>query len=394
MALRIIIPLYSANAGIVMQQSSEQFEEETVNYTDFDALLYPPQFAADCFGLTTRRLKDIEDENGIEIRRVPRGTVTSRAYTLRDIFDIAALRRAKGYAKGLPRQIVISTFVQKGGTGKTTTSVNFAVFLQLAGLRVLCVDNDPQGDSSSVFGYDPDLALSDLEAMGIPADRYVAGHFGSLLSPDLRVRCFDPMTFEEVVKKPFGENGPHLIPADAYLEDLAVALDAENNMDFWYAGWLERARSGEIPGVDISSYDVILFDNAPTASRLTKNSIVASDFVLCPVRMDKFSFRALMRLNDWMVRFAKAYRRSPGVLAIPTMFIRNRKRILNNLVVLNDLFPGRVSEEKLYYSEDYGKALDQVVPLLVWKGASSKTIDSMRSVFGEALKRIRDLAAQ
>ncbi|KAI3488608.1 hypothetical protein L1887_47377 [Cichorium endivia] len=333
----------------------------------------PPQFAADCFGLTTRRLKDIEDENGIEIRRVPRGTVTSRAYTLRDIFDIAALRRAKGYTKGLPRQIVISTSRVCG---------------------VLCVDNDPQGDSSSVFGYDPDLALSDLEAMGIPADRYVAGHFGSLLSPDLRVRCFDPMTFEEVVKKPFGENGPHLIPADAYLEDLAVALDAENNMDFWYAGWLERARSGEIPGVDISSYDVILFDNAPTASRLTKNSIVASDFVLCPVRMDKFSFRALMRLNDWMVRFAKAYRRSPGVLAIPTMFIRNRKRILSNLVVLNDLFPGRVSEEKLYYSEDYGKALDQGVPLLVWKGASSKTIDSMRSVFGEALKRIRDLAAQ
>lgn len=78
-----------------MQQSSEQFEEDTVNYTDFDTLLYPPQFAADCFGLTTRRLKDIEDENGIEIRRVPRGTVTSRAYTLRDIFDIAALRRAK-----------------------------------------------------------------------------------------------------------------------------------------------------------------------------------------------------------------------------------------------------------------------------------------------------------
>lgn len=65
---------------------------------------------------------------------------------------------------------------------------------------MLCVDNDPQGDSSSVFGYDPDLALSDLEAMGIPADRYVAGHFGSLLSPDLRVRCFDPLTFEEVVK--------------------------------------------------------------------------------------------------------------------------------------------------------------------------------------------------
>lgn len=380
--------------GPKMQSTTDQFEDEAVNFTDFDSLLYPPRFAADCFGLTTRRLKDIEDENGIEIRREPRGSVTSRAYTLRDIFDIAALRRAKGYAKGLPRQLVISTFVQKGGTGKTTWTVNFAVYLQLAGLRVLVIDNDPQGDSSSVFGYDPDLSPNDLEAMGIPADRYVSGHFGSLLTPDLRVRCFDALSFDEVVKKPFGENGPHLIPADAYLEDLALALDAENNMDFWYASWLERARNGEVPGVDISGYDVILFDNAPTASRLTKNSIVASDFVVCPVRMDKFSFRALMRLNEWMVRFAKAYRRSPGVLAVPTMFIRNRRRILNNLVVLNELFPGRVSEEKLYYSEDYGKALDQGVPLLVWKGASSKTIESMRSVFGEALKRIRDLASQ
>lgn len=378
-----------------MQQASDQYDDDSVaSYTDFDNLLYPPQFAADCFGLTTRRLKDIEEENGLEIRRVPRGTVTSRAYTLKDIFDIAALRRAKGYAKGLPRQVVVSTFVQKGGTGKTTTSVNFAIYLQLAGLRVLCIDNDAQGDTSSVFGYDPDLSLSDLESMGIPSERYVAGHFGNLLSPDLRVRCFEPMSFDEVVKKPFGENGPHLIPADAYLEDLEVALDAENNSDFWYASWLERARNGEIPGVDLSLYDVIIFDNAPTSSRLTNNSIVASDFLLCPVRMDKFSFRALMRLNDWMVRFAKAYRRSPGVLAIPTMFIRNRRRILNNLVVLNDLFPGRVSEEKLYYSEDYGKALDEGVPVLVWKGTSGKTLESMRDVFSEALKRLRELAEQ
>lgn len=110
--------------------------------------------------------------------------------------------------------------------------------------------------------------------------------------------------------------------------------------------------------------------------------------------MDKFSFRALMRLNEWMVRFAKAYRRSPVVLAIPTMFIRNRKRILNNLVVLNDLFPGRVAEEKLYYSEDYGKALDQGVPLIVWKGATNKSIDSMRSVFSEILQKVREFASQ
>lgn len=377
-----------------MQQPDEQFEDESAYYTDFSTLLYPPKFAADCFGLTTRRLQDIEDDNGIVIRRIARGTVPTRAYRLSDIFDIAAIRRTKGQAKGLSRQVVISTFVPKGGTGKTTVTVNLAIYIQMQGLRVLIIDNDPQGDSSSELGYDPDLAKSDLEAMGIPLERYVDGNLGNLLSPELRGRQFEPLTFEQVVKKPFGQNGPHLIPADAYLEDLVVALDAENNMDFWYADWLERARNGEIPGVDTSAYDVILFDNAPTASRLTKNSIVASDFVICPVRMDKFSFRALMRLNEWMVRFSKAYRRSPVVLAIPTMFIRNRKRILNNLVVLNDLFPGRVADEKLYYSEDYGKALDQGIPLIVWKGATNKTIASMRSVFSEALQKVREFASQ
>lgn len=377
-----------------MQPRQEIHDDEGLNYTDFSSMLYPPQFAADCIGLTTRRLKDIEDENNIDIRRVPRGTVTTRAYTLSDIFIIAALRRANGQAKGLPRQIVISTFVQKGGTGKTTVTVNLSMFLQMNSLRVLVIDNDPQGDTSSVFGYDPDRSPEDLESMGIPQDRYVGGHFGNLLSPELRVRCFDQKSFDEVVKKPFGEDGPHLIPADAYLEDLVLALDGEDNQDFWYASWLERARNGEIPGLDLSSYDVVIFDNAPTASRLTKNSIVASDFVLCPVRMDKFSLRALIRLNEWMVRFQKAYRRSPSVLALPTMFIRNRKRILNNLGLLNELFPGRVSEENLYYSEDYGKALDQGVPLLVWKGASSKTIASMRAVFDETLRRIRELASK
>ncbi|MHC8403499.1 ParA family protein [Pseudomonas sp. MDT1-17] len=376
-----------------MQSPLDSFEEDVINFTDFTTLLYSPQFAADCLGLTTRRLKDIEEENGIEIRRIPRGTGTSRAYILSDIFDIAAVRRAKGYTKGLPRQVRLATFVQKGGTGKTTYTVNFAMYAQFGGLRTLVIDNDPQGDTSSVFGYDPDLELDDLEAMKIPADRYVSGHLGNLLSPDLRVRCFDVKSFDQIVKKPFGENGPHLIPADAYLDDLAVALDAENNSDFWYASWLERATNGEIPGLDLSCYDVIIFDNAPTASRLTKNSIVASDFVICPVRMDKFSFRALNRLNDWMVRFAKAYRRSPGVLAVPTMFIRNRKRIMGNLMVLNDLFPGRVTEEKLYYSEDYGKALDLGIPLIVWKNATNKTIDAMRSVFGETLNRIKELVS-
>ena len=366
--------------------------EDLVNFVDFNNLFYTPAFAAGCFGLTTRRLADIEAENGLDIRRIPRGASSARTYTMADIFDISALRRSLGNAKGLGRQIVVSTFVQKGGTAKTTTAVGLGICGQLAGLRTLIIDNDPQGDTSSMLGYDPDLGPDDLEEMGIPADRLVDGHLGNLISPLLRMRPFEAKTLAQVIKKPFGENGIHLIPADSYLEDLGVALDASNNSDMWYAKWIEDATNGKIPDCDLSGYDLIIFDNAPSGSRLTKNSVASSELLLCPVRMDKFSFRALIRLHEWCARFAKEYSYSPAIAAIPTMFKRNRNRLLNNLLRLNELFPGGVTEEKIYFSEDYEKALDAGIPLMLWKGANKETLNAARSVYSEILERIRSLA--
>jgi chromosome partitioning protein len=373
--------------------STEESPLELQSFVDFAGLTFSPQFAAECFGLTTRRLKDIEEENGIEIRRVPRGSSTARVYGLADLFAIAALRRRLGHSKGLSRQMVVSIFVPKGGTNKTTTAVNLALSAQFAGLKTLIIDNDPQGDTSSMLGYDPDLGPEDLTEMGIPQDRLVDGHLGNLISPLLRMRAFDPKTLNEVIKKPFGEDGIHLIPADSYIEDLGVALDASNNPDMWYARWIEQAKSGEISGCDLSSYDLIIFDNAPAGSRLTKNSVAASDLLLCPIRMDKFSFRALLRLNDWCARFAREYGYAPKMLAIPTMFIRNRPSLINNLFRLNELFPGRVTEEKIYLSEEYTKSLDEGIPLLLWKGATFKSLGPIRDVHREILNRMREIAS-
>lgn len=362
-------------------------------YVDFSVLQYSPQFAADCFGLSTRRLKDIEEGHGIEIPRVPRGTATARVYTLVKIFEIAALRRAVGQSKGLARQIVVSTFVPKGGTSKTTTAVNFALYAQFAGLKVLIIDNDPQGDTSGMLGYDPDMGPEDLAELDIPMDRLVEGHLGNLVSPLLRMRPYEPKTLDEIIKKPFGENGVHLIPADAYLEDLGVALDASNNSDMWYARWLQKANAGEIPGCDLSGYDLIIFDNAPSGSRLTKNSVAASDLLLCPVRMDRFSFRALLRLNDWVARFASEYGYAPDLAAIPTWFIKNRPALINDLYRLNALFPNRVTETKIYQNEDYINSLRAGIPLLLWKKASSLSKDPSRDLFAELLEKLRHIAS-
>ena len=357
------------------------------NYIDFDQLYLPPQFAAECLGIGVQTLRQMERDHDLTIRRVLRGSVPTRVYTLEDIFSIAALRREKGLSKGLSRPITISTFVQKGGTAKTTCSVNLALYLSFAGFRTLLVDNDPQGDASSMLGYDPDLTPEELVEVGIPPERSVNGHWGNLL--DVNVKMFEALSLDQVIKKPFGEHGPHLIPAEESLDDLDVALSAVMNSDFRYAGFIHKAMKGALPHCDLSAYDVIIFDNAPSGTRLTRNSMVASDFIVCPVRMDKFSFRALTRLAEKLTSFQDDFQRAPEIIAIPTMFIKNRPRAQANLMRLSELLPGKVTEAKLFFSEDYSKALEDGVPLLTWRPGSENSLGAMRQVFGEALERIR-----
>ncbi|SIQ98721.1 ParA family protein [Aquipseudomonas alcaligenes] len=363
-------------------------EYDSLPYTDFDQVLYPPQFAADCLGITTKALRSFEDEPGMEVRRLNRGSVPVRVYTPGDLFKLAATRRAKGLTKTLSRPLTISTFVQKGGTAKTTTSVNLAMYLGFMGLKVLLIDNDPQGDATSMLGYDPDLTPEELVDMGVPPERAVNGSLGNIIATS---SLFAPKSLDEVIKKPFGEYGPHLLPAEGMLEEMEVALSASANQDFRYALFISKARKKEHPQADLSSYDVIILDNAPSGSLMTRNSMVASDMILCPIRMDKFSCRALARLGTKLQSFVEEYQRSPEVAAIPTMFIKNRPRALAHLGQLSVMFPGKVTDGKLYFSEDYSKALEAGIPVLGWKGASENSAGAMRSVFSEILDRLVSL---
>lgn len=179
-------------------------------YPNYDEIAYAPQFAADCLGISQRALRLVEEEPGIEIRRISSGSVARRVYSPADLFQIAAMRRSKGLTRTLKRPMTISTYVQKGGTAKTTNCVNLAIYLGFMGLKVLIIDNDPQSDATEMLGYYPDLTPEELEDLGIPADRGVDGSLGNVLG----IRgLFAPKSLDEIIKKPFGEYGPHLIPS-------------------------------------------------------------------------------------------------------------------------------------------------------------------------------------
>lgn len=361
-------------------------ESETYPYTDFEALSYPPQFAAAALRVSPQTLKNMETEHGIKISRVARGSVDVRSYTLADIFQMARLRRDAKLVKGFNRPVVISDFVPKGGTAKTTTTCNLGIQFALMGQKTLIIDNDPQGDVSTMLGYDPDQTREDLTELGVPADRAIDGHIGSLMHLN---NFFTKMSLDDVIKKPFGEYGPHLIPADDSLDDMDAALRSAINSDFRYSLFIEQARNGKVPHCDLSSYDVIIIDNAPTLSLLSRNSMVAADVLICPIRMDKFSFRSLSRLAFRLNEFGRDFGRAPEIVAIPTMYVRNRPRVERNLLRLMDLFPGKVSENRLYFSDDYSKSLDEGVPLSLWKQATENSIGATRDVFDELVARIR-----
>lgn len=369
--------------------TSSEFGIDQYPFTDFTQLLYTSKYAAEFLQVSQDTLALIEKQHQLKIRRIPRGTVEARAYTLDDIFQIASIRRENGLTKPFPRPITLSIYVQKGGTGKTTAGCNLAIQFSLMGLRTLVIDNDPQADVTSMLGYDPDLTASELEEVGVPGNRAVDGHIGNLMRVG---STYSPLSLEEVIKKPFGEFGPHLIPAEITLDEMDIVLRNANGSDFRYSIFIEQARAGKLPHCDLSAYDVIIMDNAPSGTMLSRNSVVAADFLVCPIRMDKFSFRALSRLAFRLSEFDRDFQRSPEIIAIPTMYIRNRPRIQANLDRLTDLFPGKVTHSPLYHSEaDYSKSLEEGIPVSLWRQASENSAGAFRTVFTEMVSRIRDV---
>ena len=350
---------------------------------NFADVRFPVNVAADMLGLTTHVIKKNEEEMGLEVERSD-ASVKSRRYSFANLFDIAAYRKKKGLlGTPLPRPVTLTVHVKKGGVAKTTVSVNLAIQLGLLGYSVLLIDNDPQGDTTTMLSYDPDLDAEELQDLGQPASRAVNYHLGHIMRFRQGQEVFP---LEAVFKKPFGENGPHLIPADESLDDLNVTMANVNNGDFRYGLLLEQGRKGSIPDCDLSKYDFVIFDCPPSSTVASRNALVACDYLITPVRMDRLSVKGLSRSAASMKQFELDYSRAPHPIVVPTMFQKNRPRTSRNLALLLQHFSTSVTDQRLTSSEDYLKALDEGYPVSIWKG----TNPAIRAEFQHLTREIVD----
>jgi len=165
---------------------------------------------------------------------------------------------------------VVAVANQKGGVGKTTTAINLATSLALAGQRVLLVDVDPQGNLTS--------------GVGLKGGRAAGGTIYEALMTDA-----DPAAF-------LLESQVHnlsVIPADRNLTGAEIELVSMPQREHRLRRVLQPLRA---------RFDLILIDCPPSLGLLTLNALVAADSVLIPLHCEYFALEGLADLVGTMRR--------------------------------------------------------------------------------------------
>lgn len=229
---------------------------------------------------------------------------------------------------------------QKGGVGKTTTTLNLAYFLQKMGKKVLAVDFDSQANLTTCFGIE-----------NIGELRNTIGHLMMAKIDDTKL----PIPKSYIREK----DGVDFIPSSIYLSVIDAKLRLEMGAEKMLSSILEPLRE---------KYDYILIDTCPSLGTLTINALAAADEVIITVNPQLLAMMGMQDFLKTVMKIKKRINPKLGIAGILLTMCDSRTKLCKELTeqveesfqedirVFDTRIPSTVKVgESIYYSMPVGQ---------------------------------------